>query len=188
MTPIYCTACPFWVNGCSIEPRYAIGYLKACPNIDSPVIGENGYIMNPPWDEKFILSEGNSPDGHVFLYPEFSPGVGGKGDSTPYNMAYKNRYTIFKNGAGSCDAVTETGSTEPDLYVLAYKKAIAAICEDRRITVSDKVILNSGIREFSRRDATEISEEPVPELDTGPVIPVMLDIDTSGACEQMELF
>lgn len=167
MNPIICTACPFWVNGCSIEPRYAVGYLKACPNLDKPVLNEYGYTMNPPWDEKYIL-----PDGHVFLHPDFSDGL------------WKIRYTVFKGGSGSCDAVDDT------MYIMAYKKAINAICSDRRIDVTDKIILQNpfiNTREFSRRDG-EVIPDVIPEPEPVPYVSPFEDIDTSNAGDQMELF
>jgi hypothetical protein len=182
MTPIHCTECPFWVNGCSIEPIYAIGYLKSCPNLSNPVINEHGYLMNPPWDEKYIL-----PDGHVFLFPEYS------------DREWKIRYTIFKSGAGSCDSVN--GEVGPDMYVRAYTKAIEAVCLDRRIAVSDKVILENKFsvsREFSKRGGEKVLEpdpvvaEPIvetqKEVETVPQEIVMPEIDTSVACEQLDLF
>lgn len=183
MTPTICTACPFWVNGCSIEPLYAVGYLKACPNLSGPVLNEYGHIMNPPWDEKYIL-----PDGHVFLHPE------------KIENGWKIRYTIFKKGAGTC------GSVNDIMYIIAYKKAIAAVCEDTRIDITDRVVLQNpfiNTREFSLRDGEVIPEvviEPVPEVVSEPeiipepepeVVPYVSpfeNIDTSTAGDQMELF
>lgn len=165
MKSVYCTACPLWVNGCAIEPIHAIGYLKSCPNLESPVINEYGYLMNPPWDEKYIL-----PDGHVFLFPEYS------------DREWKIRYTVFKGGSGSCDSVN--GEVGPDMYVRAYTKAIEAVCADRRITVSDKVILENKFsenREFFMRGEAVVETVIEPEI-------IMQEIDTSVDCEQMELF
>ena len=127
---------------CTLEKLYAIGQLKACPYISEPVLNNYGWLMNP-MNEKYQLSEG-----HIFLFPE------------EINREWFFRWIIFKAGAGSC------GATKPDLYIMAYTKAIDEILIHRRISEKDKLEIKEIFENKfdSRRtfleDKTEIKEIP----------------------------
>ncbi|MCK5610542.1 hypothetical protein KAR91_52195 [Candidatus Pacearchaeota archaeon] len=167
MKPYLCSTCPFWIGtGCSIVPRHAIGYIDSCPHIDKPVLNEYGHTMNPPWDEKYLLS-----DGHVFLFPE------------KIDPEWVIKYTIFKKGAGTC------GIIDDPLFIMVYKKAMAEIIEDRRITDADREILSnpfSDRRVFNRREVLWDTVQDEPEAI--PWISISENIDASKTGDQMELF
>jgi len=128
---------------CSVENLYAIGYLKACPNIKEPVLNEYGWLLNP-MSEKYQLS-----NGHIFLIPE------------EINQKWIMTWMITKNGSGSC------GKTKPDLYIFSYKKAIEEILKHYRLNELDiteiKYIFENKFdsrRIFMEKEIDEVEEKP----------------------------
>lgn len=166
-----CSKCEHMKESCSIEPIYAIGHLKDCPFINEPVLNESGWVMNPPFTEKYQLSSG-----HIFLIPE------------RVKTGWIINWIITKNGAGSC------GKTKPDLFILSYKKAIEKIAENDKINDLDRLeIIYIFDTKFDKRRTFIIPEidhnieEKQPEKIEEYVSPFE-DLQHGEIGEQLDLF
>lgn len=166
-----CKNCDNMAETCTIEELYGIGQLKDCPNINEPVLNEYGWLMNPPFTEKYQLSSG-----HIFLIPEET------------NSGWKINWIITKNGAGSY------GKTKPDLFIFSYKKAIEQITNHYKITELDRLeIMDIFYHKFDKRRSFLIPEidhnieEKQPEKIEEYVSPFE-DIKHGKIVEQLDLF
>lgn len=168
---VECTKCEHMAEKCSIEEFCGIGQLKACPYINEPVLNEYGWVLNPPFTERYQLS-----GGHVFLIPERT------------NSGWKINWIITKNGAGSC------GKTETNLFILSYKKAIEKIVKNDRINGINRMEIKEIFghkfdkrRTFLKREFDHKIEEFKEEIKTEYDSPFE-DIKHGKIVEQLDLF
>ena len=167
MKPVLCQECEHMGEKCTIEETYGIGQLKCCPFIKSPVLNEYGWLMNPPFTEKYELL-----DGHVLLIPEKN------------GKLWVMNWIIFKKGSGSC------GKTGPDLYMFSYKKALKDVLPHDRLSGIDvQVIKEISEDKFDNRriflSAYDSPEELIEEI---PEEYIVKEIVTGTIGDQLDLF
>jgi len=162
-----CEKCNYMDKTCTIESLYGIDQLKSCPFLNEPVLNEYGWLMNPPFTEKYQLSSG-----HVFLIPE-------KIDSK-----WIVHWSLFKDGAGSC------GRSEIDLFILAYKKAIKDLLSTYRLTDIDREeIQYISDNKFDNRRSFLPRENKIEEIpEKIEYISPFSDMEFGEIGDQLELF